>query len=368
MAAFGYLSSLRASVRARFFQVLERAFATDDGKRILASALRGLLATEGPRAALAANRAERPYDDLGQSILAPRRPAPVFITARFRSGSTLLWNLFRNVPECTAFYEPLNERRWFDPSLRGDRVDDAHVGVSDYWREYDGLPHLRHWYREHWIDRNLYMGRSFWDPDLFAYINALIEAAPQRAVLQFNRVDFRLEWLKQHFPSAVLVHLYRHPRDEWCSTLLDLTRIPMTASVTDFESQDAFYLLPWARDLSYHFPCLDPRLARHPYEIFYLIWKLSWLFGRQHGDVQVCYERLCGDAEHEIPRLMHSTRMASYDTGTLQKLIARAPRPRWPQYAPAEWFEEIEARCETTLQLAFGMDRREAFTPVAAAS
>jgi hypothetical protein len=39
------------------------------------------------------------------------KPAPVFVTGRFRSGSTLMWSLFRNVPGCTAFYEPLNERR-----------------------------------------------------------------------------------------------------------------------------------------------------------------------------------------------------------------------------------------------------------------
>jgi len=63
----------------------------------------------------------------------------VFITARFRSGSTLLCNLFRQVDACTAYYEPFNERRWFDPSVRGNRVDPTHRDVEDYWREYDAL-------------------------------------------------------------------------------------------------------------------------------------------------------------------------------------------------------------------------------------
>src|SRR5262245_55357484 len=35
----------------------------------------------------------------------------LFITARFRSGSTLLWHLYANLPGVTAYYEPLHEAR-----------------------------------------------------------------------------------------------------------------------------------------------------------------------------------------------------------------------------------------------------------------
>jgi hypothetical protein len=42
----------------------------------------------------------------------------VFITGRFRSGSTLLWNIFRNIEGFNAYYEPFNERRWFDQGAR----------------------------------------------------------------------------------------------------------------------------------------------------------------------------------------------------------------------------------------------------------
>jgi hypothetical protein len=31
---------------------------------------------------------------------------PIFITARFRSGSTLLWNMFRRLRGYRAYYEP----------------------------------------------------------------------------------------------------------------------------------------------------------------------------------------------------------------------------------------------------------------------
>src|SRR5262249_4078250 len=110
---------VRDRMRGFLFNVLSRALHTDDGKRLLADGLRGLLRAR--RTGLPA-RPSLPYPDLAHPCREPRpaeRDAVVFITARFRSGSTLLWNLFRHVPNCTAYYEPFNERRWFDAARRG---------------------------------------------------------------------------------------------------------------------------------------------------------------------------------------------------------------------------------------------------------
>jgi hypothetical protein len=83
-----------------------------------------------------------PYTDIGKSqrvFHTAHRDDIVFITARFRSGSTLLWNLFRNIDGITSYYEPFNERRWFDKSAHGDKIDTTHKGVNDYWSEYSDL-------------------------------------------------------------------------------------------------------------------------------------------------------------------------------------------------------------------------------------
>src|SRR5688572_7553199 len=148
MAAYDWLGPVRAPFRRAFYRVLSHAFRAEDGRRILADSAIGTPPPFATQLHLP-DRSTQPYDDLGR-LTPPSddRPQPVFITARFRSGSTLLWNLFRNVPGCTAFYEPLNERRWFDPAARGDRIDKTHLGVSDYWREYEGLAHLGQWYRQ----------------------------------------------------------------------------------------------------------------------------------------------------------------------------------------------------------------------------
>jgi hypothetical protein len=53
----------------------------------------------------------------------------VIVTARMRTGSTVLWNLFRNMTGVTAYYEPFNEKRWFLPREQKDQIDPTHRNV-----------------------------------------------------------------------------------------------------------------------------------------------------------------------------------------------------------------------------------------------
>jgi hypothetical protein len=345
--AYEWLGRARDPLRAWMFRTLSAILATDDGRRLLADSLEGLTS---PPPALPSPPllADRPYPDIGATGAPhPVRSDPVFITGRFRSGSTLLWNIFRNVNGCTSYYEPLNERQWFDPRKRGERVDATHLGVEEYWKEYEGLEHLGRWYRTHWIDRNLYMSASHWDPSLVAYVQGLIDAAPGRAVLQFNRVDFRLPWLRHHFPSARLIHVYRHPRDQWSSSLFK-DRFPREGTVAEFASHDHFYLLAWAKDLAYLFPFLDPRDAEHPYDLFYWIWKLSYLFGRQYADASFGLEAISASPERELTRLMAEARVEEYDLAALRALVV-PQKSKWQDYADQDWFAQREARCDAIL-------------------
>ena len=277
---------------------------------------------------------------------------PVIITARFRSGSTLLWNLFRHTNRCTAFYEPFNERRWFDPTMRGTQTDATHRGVDDYWREYEGLEELARFYDEDWTKRSLYMDESSWNPDMAAYVRMLVQRAPQRPVLQFNRIDFRLPWFRRMFPSATLIHLYRHPRDQWCSSLAEAGCSP-SCTISDFRDRDGFYLLTWATDLKSRFPFLEQPETAHAYRLFYFIWKLSYLFGVTYSDHSLGFESLVENPDIELRRLFDTIELEGVDPARLTNLVGPAPA-RWPQYASDDWFKSHESACEEVLADFFG--------------
>jgi Sulfotransferase family len=348
----GPVRIVRQSLRDGLFSVFEQVLATDDGRAMVSASVRGLLNERPTYVPASGRRAAPPYADLGTPQKAGqtcRRSDIILISGRFRSGSTLLWNLFRNIPGCTAYYEPLNERRWFDPATRGDRTDATHRKVSQYWTEYDGLGELSAYYREEWIRRHLFMDENFWDPGMKRYIEIMIERAPGRPVLQFNRIDFRLPWFRRHFPNAKIVHLYRHPRDQWCSALMDVQCFPRHGRVEEFFAQDKFYLLNWANDLKYHFPFLEPTAADHPYQLFYYIWKLSYLFGRHYADHSLAFEHLISDPAGRLEELLGVLDVRGGDVKALQKLFAAPPLGKWKEYADDGWFRAHESVCETTL-------------------
>jgi hypothetical protein len=348
------LGRLRGLFRGGLFRFLRKVAGTDDARAIQASSLRNLLSRRPILDGVPVDA--QPYADLGcvePKSRAASRDDVVLITARFRSGSTLLWNLFRNVAGCTSYYEPFNERRWFDASVRGNHTDPTHRKVDDYWREYEGLAVLGRYYQERWIERDLFMDADDWDPAMKRYVELMIDHAPGRPVLQFNRIDFRLPWFRHNFPRARIVHLYRHPRDQWCSSLVRPADCPRDATMKEFPAHDHYYLRTWARDLRYHFPFLDETLVEHPYDLFYLVWKLSYLFGRRYAHHSVAFEDLTDRPDASMTELFDALNVRA-DLDALRKLIDKPKPGRWKDYADEAWFRGREARCEEVIAEFFG--------------
>ena len=345
-------AQLRQVIRNGVFRFIRKISETDDARSIWSNTLKGQLACQLPSWLKEWQRTSCPYDDLGSYDPAnqpAQRSDVIIITGRFRTGSTLLWNLFRHIDGVTSYYEPFNERRWFDPHARGYGVDPTHRKVDDYWREYRGLTILSEYYCEEWTEKHLYMDGSFWAPKMKRYVELMIEKAPGRPVLQFNRIDLRLPWFRQNFPNALILHLYRHPRDQWCSTLVDPRCFGKEGTIEQFAPQDKFYLRMWARDLKYHFPFLDEASVSHPYQLFYYLWKLSYVFGRAFADHSVAYEDIVNDPDRRLNQLLKFSRIEQYDLNRLKSLIEKPKGGRWKTYADEEWFRRHESMCETTM-------------------
>ncbi len=274
---------------------------------------------------------------------------PIFVSARFRSGSTLVWQIFNMLPDFTAYYEPFNERRWFDPDARGNLVDSTHRGVSDYAANYQNLKGLDQYFDTLWASKKLAMGQGATDANMVAFLEQLIRTAPKRPLLQFNRVDFRLAFLKEVFPRACIVHLRRNPRDCWRSTLREHDNDPNWNLLT-FQPFCNFYLLPWYRDLSIVFPeMLRPAAQTHPYEIYYLIHRLSELFARRDANFFISYEQLNTSFVKEAGLLLEKVRASSMLSKEVEALYA----PRQSQYdhsADMDLYSGIEAKVEQALK------------------
>ncbi len=272
----------------------------------------------------------------------------IFISSRFRSGSTLLWNLFRHMPDCTSYYEPFNERRWFDTENRGKHVDNTHKGINDYWREYEGLGCLSKLYNEDWIRHELYMDRNSSNLAMESYINCLAENSKSKAVLQFNRIDFRLPWLHSRYPNATFLHLYRNPREQWVSFLRDSKKQNKDVVADHFE--DFFYLHLWAKDLALAFPPLKHWKEMHPYELFYLIWKLSFNAGKEHSDLSISFEEIVSDPKTILLNIAEQTKIQTDNLELLSSLIVQPDQNKWESYANPIWFESKERKIETLLR------------------
>lgn len=335
------------------FKMIKRLFTTTSFDFMLRTKIESRSTQRKISSAIPSLMEVEEYSDLGRNNANEYRNSnAIFITGRFRSGSTLIWNLFRSFKGFTAYYEPLlHESPINRGEGRGYTVDPTHIGVKSYHDEFSRIQGLDKLHSPDWAFKNLYMDDSFFEPKLMEYINTLIMHSQARPVLQFNRADFRLEWLRANYPKAKIVHIFRHPREQWISMIKNDEYIDRDFSwnLRDIRHPfpNTFYLRDWWYDLRDKMSFLDIDLLEHPYQVHYLIWRVSYAFGKHFSDTSICYERLLENFEATIRSLFFALEIEGEVDCNLSSFPIVAKREmRWKEYADEIWYKRLEKNCE----------------------
>lgn len=273
---------------------------------------------------------------------------PIFITARFRSGSTLLWNMFRQMPGCISFYEPCNDSL-ISHLEYSPPPDPNHRNISSsYWEEY--RPILAGLRARHMLEfgvSRLYLDAGDEFPELEHFIQYLVTAADGRVpVLQFNRVDFRLPWLRKRFPEAFLIHLRRNHRDNWFSIARALPGNTWHDPLQDARES----LVLWSVALSHVFPFLFSPLVETSYHRHYLLWRLSALAGERLADLTLDFDQdILADPLGSAKRLAELAGQPDADLDAIAQVVVVPERGRWRELADEAWYDAAEAKCDALL-------------------
>ncbi len=205
---------------------------------------------------------------------------PIFICGRFRAGTSFLWHVFDQLANCCAWYEPLHPQLL--THIQGTPPKADHVGINDYWHSYRRHPQFKQSYDASFAYRQLWLEATDQCETLRQYIQSLIDlSAEQQPVLQFNRMDLRLPWLKRQFPQAKIVYIERNPLQLWQSQ-----RKHLCLADRDNESHsDAYELMQWSVALTDILPFMAHQPSRHGFFRFYCLYRLSKQLGHAHADL-----------------------------------------------------------------------------------
>jgi len=273
----------------------------------------------------------------------PREEA-IFLTGRFRNGTTVLWNIFNAQDGYTAYYEPLND--CLIHGIRHTPPMESHRGVASYWDAYKPIQEvLPKYHQREFAFQRLVLEKGEKHEALEAYLDFLIDRTRRsRAVLQFNRVDLRLPWLRETYPKAKIVHIFRDPRNAWVSSRRHL---PEEEWDNPYHP-DAYDLFQWIVALRRDFPFLAS--AKNAYEAHYYLSRLSRIMGDRMADCSIDFDKeimTCTDTA--LGRLVENGCLDPENVPRARTVIESIEEQPWSRFRSDAWFTDIETGCDAVL-------------------
>lgn len=245
-------------------------------------------------------------------------PPPVFIHSLFRSGSTYLFDVFRQSPaKYWCYQEPENEillelADTTDPVadtgranalLRHPPLDRPYL--AEFMPIRDEVVRL---FRRDFPYDSFFLAEEDEEPDLRRYLELLITHAQGRAVLQFCRSTGRIDWLRRNFGGRHLF-LWRHPWDQWWS--YKVTPYFDTANLLILNAHKVPPVFEEIRTALRFAPHRDTTLEREfayfdshglndkeSYFLFFAIWYHAMHEGLRSADADIGIDALSRSAEY----------------------------------------------------------------------
>jgi hypothetical protein len=247
----------------------------------------------------------------------------VFISGDFSSGTTLMWQLFRHTNQHYCLYEPLHERL-LEYLIWPLRPYEHHYFVKSYFAEYKGFNKIPKLFSPPWGTSQLYLPAKVEANDLHRYLSYLIGTAfgrSDRVVLKENRITFRLAWLRENFPQAKIIHIYRERDSQWKSIVRRSQAYFHREDVDqDKVTFNGMSIARWCDDLQSTYPELASENSQSGYERFCKLWELSYQTNCRFADISINYSNLINDFETVCGEIWKCIGY-DYDIASLKKLI-----------------------------------------------
>jgi hypothetical protein len=235
---------------------------------------------------------------------------PIFIHSMFRTGSTWLFDIFRRAGGGASYFcyqEPFHESLLAlndnpaallgDPVLTNHLLRHPSLDKPYFWEFHEISESLRGLFRPSFTTSAFFSENDeHIAEDQALYIDALLNHAKARPVLQFCRSSGRMRAMRKQF-NGLHIHLWREPRSQWWSY-----------KVTDYFDlvTQKIYASAWIPDVLIALrgqwgidgatpKCLPPRVN---YAAFYGLWLYSWMQAHHRMQIDVCIDQLAMDSSY----------------------------------------------------------------------
>jgi hypothetical protein len=129
----------------------------------------------------------------------------------------------------------------------------------------------------------------------------------------------------------------------------DVDRAPHDISAGSFAPFDHYFLQEWCEDLAPMFPFLSYDPDRPAYDLFYLLWRLSYLYGVRDADQSICFEDLVTNPKKVLDDLAQQNGLDPFPASLAEKMSTSAIN-RHRSYGHDSWLTERESVCESLLE------------------